>query len=66
MIKQIRIKPAPGRRVIDPVTDKALGPEAVTVSDNALWRRRLRDGDVFLADAEPTIEPAAAARAKAK
>jgi len=40
------VKPAPGRRVVDPVTHRPLGETAQLVERSGFWLRRLQDGDV--------------------
>lgn len=47
----IRVKPAPGRRVR--LNDGRLLPDdGWDVADDAIWRRRLRDGDVVLVETQ--------------
>lgn len=46
----IKVKPAEGLIVRDPVTREALPPKGKTVPRNAYWLRRLKDGDVVEAD----------------
>lgn len=49
----MKLKPASGRAVRDPVKGKLLPESGATVTLNAFWRRRLRDGDVVeVTDAE--------------
>lgn len=43
------VKPAAGRRVLDPQTNKPLPGEGAEVPRNTYWERRLNDGDVLLA-----------------
>jgi hypothetical protein len=40
------LKPAPGRRVLDPVTHEPLAPEGEVKPRTGFWLRRLKDGDV--------------------
>jgi Protein of unknown function (DUF2635) len=47
----MRVKPAEGRAVRDPLTKQLLPAAGRDVPDNQFWRRRLRDGDVVSADA---------------
>lgn len=47
----MRVKPAEGRQVRDPVTKQLLPAAGRDVPDNQFWRRRLRDGDVVFAEA---------------
>jgi hypothetical protein len=44
----MRVKPAEGRAVRDPVTKKLLPAAGREVPDNQFWRRRVRDGDVIV------------------
>ena len=44
----MRVKPAEGRQVRDPVTKQLLPAAGRDVPDNQFWRRRLRDGDVVV------------------
>lgn len=52
----MRVKPAEGRAVRDPLTKALLPAAGRDVPDNQFWRRRLRDGDVVSADT-PTAPP---------
>lgn len=54
----MKIKPAPGLKVRDPVTKLFIGDEHEADERDLYWHCRLRDGDVVLvvADAEP-VEP---------
>jgi len=54
----IKVKPAEGLRVRDPLTHQVLPIEGAEVTDNNFWRRRLAAGDVVL------IEEAAQAEAQ--
>lgn len=47
----MRVMPKPGFVVRDPVTRAPLPPEGRDVPDTDYWQRRLRDGDVVMADA---------------
>jgi len=47
----MRVRPAEGRAVRDPLTKQLLPADGRDVPDNSFWRRRLRDGDVVAADA---------------
>lgn len=51
MTETMKVKPAEGLLVRDPVTREALPAKGGTVPRNAYWLRRLRDGDVI--DAAP-------------
>jgi len=44
----MRVKPAEGRAVRDPVTKQLLPAAGREVPENQFWRRRLRDGDVVV------------------
>lgn len=46
--KTIHVKPAPGRCVLHPLSDRKLGNDSIAVSDSPLWRKRIRDGDVIV------------------
>ncbi|HVB67977.1 MAG TPA: DUF2635 domain-containing protein [Acetobacteraceae bacterium] len=48
------VKPAPGRRVRDPVTRRPLPDGGAEVVRNRFWIRRLRDQDVM--EAEPAAQ----------
>lgn len=49
-----------GRRVRDPKTKQLVGPKGVKVDEiDTYWFRRLRDGDVKIADAVALVAPAA-------
>ena len=43
---KIFVKPASGKRVLDPKTKKELPEMGMEVPKNSYWLRRLRDGDV--------------------
>ena len=52
----MHVKPAPGRAVRDPRSLMLLPEEGREVPDNdAFWARRVRDGDVIVAEA-PTAK----------
>lgn len=53
------VKPKPGVIVRDPHTKKPVPPEGREVPDERYWQRRVRDGDLVLA--EPPPPPPAAA-----
>jgi Protein of unknown function (DUF2635) len=61
----MRVKPAPGLKVRNPVDKQLLPPEGIDVPDDSiLWTKILNDGDVVLvkANAAPaTVAPASAA-----
>jgi hypothetical protein len=61
----IRVYPAPGRKVREPNTMRAVPPEGIEVSDSDLyWVRRLRDKDVVTVKPAPALaKPAAPAAA---
>lgn len=55
----MKIKPAEGRRVLDPVTKKPLPEAGASVRSSSYWERRLKAGDVVLiseADSESREE----------
>lgn len=55
----MKIKPAEGRAVRDPVKRTLLPADGATVTLDAFWRRRLRDGDVVeVTDAAEVTPPA--------
>lgn len=55
----MKIKPAEGRAVRDPVKRTLLPADGATVTLDAFWRRRLRDGDVVeVTDAAEATIPA--------
>ncbi|WP_429497027.1 DUF2635 domain-containing protein [Robbsia andropogonis] len=59
----MRIKPAPGLQVRDPMTKKLLPKEGIDVPDDSiLWNRILNDGDVVLVDDKSSATPSAAAK----
>lgn len=53
----MKIWPAPGRRVRNPVTGELLARRGAEVPDTAFWRRRLADGDVVAAQPAATPKP---------
>lgn len=53
----MKIWPAPGRRVRDPVTGQLLTLRGVEVPDTSFWRRRLADGDVLTAPPTAQSKP---------
>lgn len=58
----MRIKPAPGKIVRDPVTFRPLALEGEVkpkYASEMYWIRRLRDGDVVLVQSEPEDKGAA-------
>ena len=54
----MKLKPAPGLVVRDPVLGDVLPPEGREVTPSDYWHRRLRDGDVELAEISVAVEPA--------
>lgn len=54
----MKIKPAEGRSVIDPVTKTLLSPDGEEKPETEFWLRRLRDGDVV------PVDPPKAAKGK--
>ena len=54
----MKVIPAPGRSVRDPKNMQLLPDEGREVPDgDAFWTRRLRDGDVTVAEAPPPDPP---------
>lgn len=64
----IIIKPAAGLRVLDPATMQPLPPEGAQVEKTSHWIRRIKAGDVAIAEpqapAVKTVKPASQAAAK--
>lgn len=60
----MKLKPAEGRAVRDPVRCTLLPADGAEVTLDAFWRRRLRDGDVV--DATDVTEAATPAKSTAK
>lgn len=59
----LNLKPAPGRRVRDPITLALLAPEGESKPDNSYWQRKLRDGDVeLIPEVSPDPKPAKKAK----
>lgn len=44
--KTIRIKPAPGKVIVHPITRARVPAEGETVTESAYWLRRIADVDV--------------------
>jgi hypothetical protein len=58
----MKVKPAPGRAVRDPVTMELLPDEGATVrDDDPFWTRRVLDGDVEVIADDPPPETLAGA-----
>ena len=55
------VKPAPGLRVLDPLSRLPLPAEGKEVADDSYWNRRLRSGDVVRG--EPQVVKASKAKA---
>lgn len=53
----MKVWPAPGRRVRDPVSGRPLTRKGADVPDTAYWRRRLADGDVLDFPPPPAAKP---------
>jgi hypothetical protein len=49
----IYVRPAPGRRVRDPVSGQVLDAAGAWVADSSFWQRRIRDADVEAFDQAP-------------
>lgn len=60
----MKVKPAQGRAVRDPITMQLLPDDGREVPNNPFWRRRRRDGDVVVV--EDKAAPAARERATAR
>jgi Protein of unknown function (DUF2635) len=43
-----RIKPAPGKVIVHPITRMRVPAEGETVPESAYWLRRIADGDVIV------------------
>jgi len=59
-MRTMYVKPAPGRRVVDPTTTKPLGDVPLLVERTGFWLRRLKDGDVVECPTPATSTPAVA------
>jgi hypothetical protein len=46
--KTIRIKPAPGKVIVHPITRMRVPADGQTVAESAYWLRRINDGDVIV------------------
>jgi hypothetical protein len=46
--KTIRIKPAPGKVIVHPITRTRVPADGQTVAESAYWLRRINDGDVIV------------------
>ena len=61
----MRVKPAPGRQVRDPITKRHIPEKGKDVPPTAYWIRRLKAGDVLevkvLASADDVSTPASTA-----
>lgn len=54
----MRVKPAPGLSVRDPLTKRLLTEEGIEVPDGSiLWTKMLNDGDVFTEYGSPPPVP---------
>lgn len=63
----MKLKPAEGRAVRDPVKRTLLPEDGADVTLDAFWRRRLRDGDVVEVTTDTaTAETTSTATSKAK
>lgn len=47
-MKQIKVKPAPGREVPDPQRMDTIPQDGRLVEHNQYWARRIADGDVVI------------------
>ncbi|WP_175829717.1 DUF2635 domain-containing protein [Burkholderia cepacia] len=62
----MRVKPAPGLQVRDPITKKLLTADGIEVPDDSpVWNRILNDGDVVRVEQAVPVAPAALAPASA-
>lgn len=61
----MKVKPAEGRAVRDPVKRTLLPADGADVTLDTFWRRRLRDGDVVEVTAEAEASTTAKSTAKA-
>jgi len=59
----MKLKPADGRAVRDPVKGELLPAEGAEIALDAFWRRRLRDGDVVEVTTDTASTTAASADA---
>lgn len=57
MLTKITVKPADGRRVVDPQTRKPLPAEGAEVERSVYWLRRINDGDVTEVKASKASAP---------
>ncbi|QOT75057.1 DUF2635 domain-containing protein [Cupriavidus basilensis] len=63
----MKIKPAPGLKVRDPVTKQFIGDEHEADERDLYWHCRLRDGDVVPADSqEEPVDPVTSRNSGAK
>lgn len=54
----MKVKPAPGLLVRDPISRRPLPPEGADVPDDSTyWVRRLLDGDVLPVVEAPSVTP---------
>lgn len=51
------IRPKNGILIRDPKTNLYVLPEGKTVENNSFWRRRIKDGDVYVQDVEKEEKP---------
>lgn len=65
---KINVKPAPGLRVVDPVTRQPLPAKGDEVERSVYWLRRLREGDVteIKTTPAPSVSPAVKSAVKPK
>ncbi len=53
---KILVKPRAGLRLRDPATGRTVPPEGAWVTEDNFWRRRIRDGDVTVAEPTPATD----------
>jgi len=61
-MEMLFVRPAPGMRVRDPATRAPIPEEGVLVPHTGYWERRIRTGDVVVA--EPPVAPQPKSKSK--
>jgi hypothetical protein len=64
--KTIRIKPAPGKVIVHPITRTRVPADGETVAESTYWLRRIADGDVIVDVAPAPSAQKAASQSKPK
>lgn len=64
MAKTCTVKPAAGRRVINPATMRPLPAEGELVEWGTFWIRLRNAGDIVVVEPKPAAKPAAKSAAK--